>query len=100
MSFTLTVKVGKVVASVPTGWLGGKLDKRVVVLEESYLQSRIEAIRHGTARTGKSGLGGGMILHMELESDGISGLSSNGVRLERKNTGATYDNTMVRSRGR
>jgi hypothetical protein len=74
--------VGKVVESVPTGLLGGKVSQGTISSQEQYLQSRSEATRHGTARTGKGRLSSRVVLRVELESDGVSGLSNNGVGLE------------------
>jgi hypothetical protein len=100
-SFTGTVKVGKVVASVPTGWLGdGRGQKKAPArLERCDLQPGFEAVRHGTARIGKSGLSSRVVFHMELEGDSVSRLGNNGVGLERKNAGATDDNTVIRTGG-
>ena len=40
-----------------------------------------------------------MVLLMELESDGVSRLSSNTVGREREKSGTADDNTMVRTSG-
>jgi hypothetical protein len=68
-------------------------------LDERYLQTRIEAVHHRTARAGKGGLSGRMILLVELESDSVSWLGSNVAGRERENTSTTHDDTVVRTSG-
>jgi hypothetical protein len=94
--------VGKVVASVPTGMLDEKEESvrnAPSVLEEGYSQSRIETAGHGLTRAGEGGLSGGVVFLMELEGNGVSRLSNNGVGLERENTSTTDDHTVVAASG-
>jgi len=63
------------------------------------LETRIEAVHHRTARAGKGGLSGRMILLVELESDSVSWLGSNVAGRERENTSTTHDDTVVRTSG-
>lgn len=101
MPFTGTVKVGNSVALSPTGLLqeNRESDRSGPDLEEGYSQSGIEAVDHRLARIAKGGLGSGVVLLMELESDSVSRLSSNAVGREGEKTGTADDNTMVRTSG-
>ena len=100
MSFTRTVYVGKVVASVPTGSLEEeKVRGNVTLLKKDYSQPRVEAVCHRTAWAGECGLGGRMVLLMEFEGDGVTRLSGDGVGLECEDTSATHDDTVVSAGG-
>jgi len=59
------------------------------------IESRVKTTSHSSARQVEGGLSSGMVFLVELEGDGVSGLSSNGVRREREITGTANDNTMI-----
>ena len=96
-----TVKVGNVVASVPTGWLGEDKvrRKRTTFRKESSSQSRVEAVRHRAARAGEGGLSGRMVFHVELKSDGVSWLGSDVAGRECEKAGTTHDDTVICASG-
>ena len=92
---------GEVCNAIANGFAGreGKVSWKRPLLRDSYSQSRSEASVQGLAWIGEGGLSGSMVLLMELEGDGVSWLSDNGVGLEREIVRATNDNTVVSGGG-
>lgn len=87
--------------SVITNGLAGRESQIDAPLlpEEGYSQSRIETATHRATRSAKGGLSSGVVFLMELEGDGVSRLSNNGVWVEQEGVRTTDDNTVVLTSG-